>query len=277
MMTHTPVACSLRVAASPLKGATPVARRSRFHGVSGVGHFAPDGALAASPRQRIARWAVVVLGLALAACGNNPPTPDWQMNAKGSSERAANAWLGGNNRVEAAEFARARSELARTGRADLLARIELLRCATRVAALEFEPCAGFDALAADAAPAEQAYARYLAGGATAADVRLLPPAHQAVAQVVNAPDAALGAIEEPLSRLVAAGVLFKRGVATPGVITQAVDTASAQGWRRPLLAWLKVQQQRAQAGGAADEAARIQRRIELVLETGAATVPAPAK
>lgn len=277
MTMHTPVACSLRVAASPLKGATPVARRSRFHGVPGFGHFAPDGALAASPWQRIARWAVVVLGLALAACGNNPPAPDWQMNAKGSSERAANAWLGGNNRVEAAEFARARSELARTGRADLLARIELLRCATRVSALEFEPCTGFDALAADAAPAEQAYARYLAGGATAADVRLLPPAHQAVAQVVNAPDAALASIEEPLSRLVAAGVLFKRGVATPGVIAQAVDTASAQGWRRPLLAWLKVQQQRAQAGGAADEAARIQRRIELVLETGTATVPAPTK
>ncbi len=30
----TPVACSLRVAASPLKGATPAARRSRFRGVS---------------------------------------------------------------------------------------------------------------------------------------------------------------------------------------------------------------------------------------------------
>lgn len=270
MTMHTPVACSLRVAASPLKGATPVVRLSRFHGVSGFVHF--FGRVGGTTR-----WSVVALGLALAACGNNPPTPDWQMNAKSSSERAANAWLGGNNRVEAAEFARARSELARTGRADLLARIELLRCATRVAALEFEPCAGFEALAADAAPAEQAYARYLAGSATAADTRLLPQAHQAVAQGVNAPDAALASIEEPLSRLVAAGVLFKRGVATPGVIAQAVDTASAQGWRRPLLAWLKVQQQRAQAGGAADEAARIQRRIELVLETGVATEPAPAK
>ncbi len=31
-MRPTPVACSLRVAASPLKGALPVARQSRFHG-----------------------------------------------------------------------------------------------------------------------------------------------------------------------------------------------------------------------------------------------------
>jgi hypothetical protein len=43
-----------------------------------------------------------------------------------------------------------------------------------------------------------------------------------------------------------------------------VDNASAQGWRRPLLAWLKVQQARAQAGGAMDEVARLQRRIELL-------------
>ena len=38
-MTLPPVAGSLRVAASPLKGATPVARQSRFHGVSRLGSF----------------------------------------------------------------------------------------------------------------------------------------------------------------------------------------------------------------------------------------------
>jgi hypothetical protein len=32
-MKLPPVACPLRVAASPLKGATPVARQSRFYGV----------------------------------------------------------------------------------------------------------------------------------------------------------------------------------------------------------------------------------------------------
>ena len=44
----------------------------------------------------------------------------------------------------------------------------------------------------------------------------------------------------------------------------AIDTASAQGWRRPLLMWLGVAQQRAQAAGNAAEAARLQRRIDLV-------------
>lgn len=210
---------------------------------------------------------LAVAVLAMTACGNNPPVPDWQMNAKSSTERAAEAWLRGDSRVEAAEFARARSEVASTGRADLLARVELLRCATRVASLDVEPCKGFEALAADAAPAEQAYARYLSGRSTAADAALLPEAHRPFAAGSAAPDAAVAAIPDPLTRLVAAGALFQRSQATPGVIAQAVDTASAQGWRRPLLAWLKVQQARAQAGGAVDEAARIQRRIDLLLDS----------
>jgi hypothetical protein len=186
------------------------------------------------------------------------------MNAKASAERATQAWLAGEPRVEAAEFARARREVASTGRIDVTARVELLRCAGRVAALVVEPCAGFDALAVDAAPAEQAYARYLAGRSSAADAALLPEPHRLLAGGSASPDAALAAIADPLSRLVAAGVLFQRSQATPGVIAQAVDTASAQGWRRPLLAWLKVQQARAQAAGAVDEAARLQRRIDLV-------------
>ncbi len=202
--------------------------------------------------------------LMLAACGNTPPAPDWQMNAKASVERATQAWLTGDQRVEAAEFARARREVASTGQPALLARVELLRCAGRVAALVVEPCAGFEALAIDATTAEQAYARYLAGRSTAADVALLPEAHRALAAGSVAPDAALAAIADPLSRLVAAGALFQRGQATPGIIAQAVEAASVQGWRRPLLAWLKVQQARAQAAGAADEVAKIQRRVDVI-------------
>lgn len=244
MIEITPVACSLSVAASPLKGATlcapakPVARCFR------VG-------------------AVAALCLAVAACSSNPPPPDWPLEAKGSSERALEAWLGGDSRIEAAEFNRARAELARTGQVALVARLELLRCATRVASLVVEPCTGFDALVQDAAPAEQAYARYLAGTAQSADAALLPEVHRTLFGNA-APDAALAAIKDPLSQLVAAGVLFRSGRATPGVVASAVDTASARGWRRPLLAWLQVQQQRVQAAGDANAAAALQRRIDLV-------------
>jgi hypothetical protein len=60
------------------------------------------------------------------------------------------------------------------------------------------------------------------------------------------------------------GVQFKTGGISPAGITQAVEIASAQGWRRPLLAWLGVQAKRAEDAGDSETAARIRRRIELI-------------
>jgi hypothetical protein len=50
----------------------------------------------------------------------------------------------------------------------------------------------------------------------------------------------------------------------PAGISAAVDIASAQGWRRPLLAWLGLQEKRAADAGDGETAARIRRRMELI-------------
>jgi len=212
-------------------------------------------------------WLAGLLGLGLAACGSQPPVPDWQMNAHGALALAVAADLEGNTRVAEREFARGRAEMARTGRPELVARAELLRCAGRVASLDFAPCAGFEPLRADAGAAERAYADYLAGRLDARDAALLPAQQQAAARRAAADPAALAAISDPLARLVAAGVWFEKGWASPAVVAQAVDTASAQGWRRPLLAWLGVQARLAEQGGDAAEAARLRRRMDLVQGT----------
>lgn len=206
---------------------------------------------------------VPLVAALLVACASAPPPPDWQLDAQGAIERAQEAYLSGNGAVETLEFARAREAIRRTGRADLLARAELVRCATRVASLVLESCEGYAALEPDAAAPERAYARYLAGQADAADVALLPVQHRAGAQA-RAGGAAVAAIADPLARLVAAGVQLRRGRADPVTITSAIDAASAQGWRRPLLAWLGVQAYRAEQADDRIALAQIRRRIALV-------------
>lgn len=204
----------------------------------------------------------------LAGCASGPPVPDWQMNAHGAVERATVAELEGNQRVAEAEWRRARLETARTARPDLVARVELSRCALRQAGLAMEPCAGFDALAQDTAPAEQAYARYLQAQPLAADLPLLPAAHRPVANALLQPGAAghnvVRAVEDPVTRLVAASVWFRAGRADPALVQLAVDTASAQGWRRALLAWLQVQAQVAEPAGDKTLADQARRRAALL-------------
>lgn len=196
----------------------------------------------------------------LAGCGSRPPAPDWQVNAHGALDRYEQAWLTGQTRAAQAEFDRARRELSATGKAGLVARAELTRCALQVASLDFGPCPGFEALRADAPAAERAYADYLQGAPVPPD--LLPEQHRAAAGGADA--ARVGAIPDPLARLVAAGVGMRAGRGSPELMQVAADTAAAQGWRRPLLAWLGAQLELAEQRGDGDRATQLRRRIALV-------------
>ena len=187
------------------------------------------------------KFLFLLSAILLAGCAGGPP-PAWQANAKHSLDSFQRAYLRGDTRVADIEFTRAKSELASTGNAALVARAELVRCATRAASLEFDTCPAFEKLRADAGAEEISYADFLAGRAARA------------------------AADDPLSRLVYSAVQFKSGKATPESISSAVDISSAQGWRRPLLAWLAVQEKRAEASGDRATLEYVRRRISLTLE-----------
>ena len=182
----------------------------------------------------------LAITLLATACGGSPPAPEWQANAAGALQSFQHRYLIGDTKGAEDDFARARFELTATGKADLVARAELVRCAAQVASLVFEPCKGFEALRDGAGREELSYADYLEG------------------------KVARSAGNEPLARLVSLAVQMRSGRIDPQGIAAAVDIASAQGWRRPLLAWLGVQLKRAQDAGDSETATRLKRRIELV-------------
>ena len=199
--------------------------------------------MALPPRRRdppaliLAAWSCLLLA---SGCGIGQQPLDWQSNAAQALQSFQRHYFAGDTAIAESEFKAARSELARTGRSDLVARAELVRCAVRAASLEFDDCPGFEALRDGASSEELAYAAYLSGKGS------------------HRPS------DEPVSRLVAHAVSFRKGSITPADITAAVDIASDQGWRRPLLAWLGVQEKRASDAGDSETAARIRRRIELI-------------
>jgi hypothetical protein len=213
--------------------------------------------------------------LLLSGCASKPAPPDWQANAFSALKGFSAAYLSGNSRLAELEFARAKSEISTTGRADLLARAELIRCAVRVASLEFDNCANYQVLAQDAELQERAYAVFLSGHWEGLNTALLPVQHREFVMRAAADNPAgsvnsisiLVVLEDPLAQLVAAGVLLQSGRLTPADIVAATQTASNQGWRRPLLAWLGLQGRLATDAGDLDVAVRIQRRIDLVLQT----------
>jgi len=99
----------------------------------------------------------------------------------------------------------------------------------------------------------------------------LPAQHRAL---VTAPagkrNEVLAEISDPLARLLDASLLVMRQESDASTLTLATETASSQGWRQPLLTYLKLQEKLAASQGNAAELDRLTQRIQLVEESLAA-------
>lgn len=207
----------------------------------------------------------LIFSLLLGACGGQT-APDWQFDVQTAAERYTRHYLAGDVKLAATSFAQARAAVAATGDVAAVGHIELVRCGLHAAALDFAPCNGYTELAAiRTTPADHAYARFISGDWHGLETSLLPPQYAGLVGAASQPQAvinrAIAAISDPVSRLIASGLMVRRGTFDAVTLQNAVDTASAQGWRRPLLTYLGLQ---AKQGGDAATLAAIQARIRLV-------------
>ena len=234
-------------------------------------------------RHHASLFAGLVLVGFLAGCGTAKPPPPWQAKTLSTSDAAVSAYLQGQVKVAAIQMKQAQFSASSTGRPDAVYKLNLLQCALDVSSLSATPCprpedVGIrsDSFDPDVRFDLEAYRAYLLGDSLDETVQSrLPKAQRAAAALAGTTDAAkalkvLAEIEEPLSRLVAAGVwLRQQNMASSGqtgIIALAIDTASQQGWRRPLAAWLTRQIRVAQATGDAATARRAQARLAIVLD-----------
>ncbi|MDO9009661.1 MAG: hypothetical protein Q7U80_15705 [Thiobacillus sp.] len=203
----------------------------------------------------------------LTACGSGgPPPPDWKTDAADFIERYQKHALRGENVLAERYFQQAIQATGGAGRIADTAQLWLVRCATRRAMLIDDACADYARLAeAEPNATQDAYYRFLTLRWNALDIGLLPQQHRAlVSAPATARPALLPGIDDPMARLLDASLLLMRQEADAGTLSLATATASGQGWRQPLLAYLKLQQTQAASQGNTAESARLAQRIQLV-------------
>lgn len=199
----------------------------------------------------------------LSGCASGPVPADWRLNARDALESGQQFYLLGNDKLAQSELARSRAQVASSARLDVLTQVVLAQCAAQIASLAAKDCPEYNALTNDALPPERSYHAYISGQWQDVTQPLLPKQHQGV--FANPDDIKqLAAIKDPLSQILAAAILLQRQKLSPEGIKLAVEAASSQGWRRPLLAWLGVQAQYAEKSGDSALAAQARRRMELV-------------
>lgn len=205
--------------------------------------------------------------LLLSACGSGgPPPPDWKTDAADLIERYKKHALRGENSLAERYFQQAVAATGGAGRVTDTARLWLVRCATRRAMLVDDACAEYADLARhEPDAADQAYYRFLTLRWDAVDIALLPAQHRELVRASPAARLAMPSkMGDPLARLLGASLLVLRQEADAATLALATETASSQGWRQPLLTYLKLQEKQAAVQGDAAALARLAQRIRLV-------------
>lgn len=216
--------------------------------------------------------------LLLTACGSGgPPVPDWKSDSVDFIERYKKHALLGENTLAERFFQQALRATGGAGRVGETGRLWLVHCATRRASLLDDDCSEYADLAkVDTSAEDRAYYQFVTlnwSGLGAAKL----PAHYA-ALVKSEPariNAQIAAIKDPLSRLLAASLVTLRGQADHATLVLAMETASAQGWRQPLLTYLKLLEKSATERGAASEQQTYALRIRLIEDALRAPITKP--
>lgn len=214
--------------------------------------------------------ALIALSLSCAACSSEP-APAWQNEGVAQLANFMQRYLEGEDRLANIHFEKAIEHISKTGDPTLVGRLHLTRCALERAALIDTSCEAAARYAGD--PGNDAYRAQIAAGT--ADRKVLPPqyrdldaafAERSVAKV----NAALGDIDDPLARCIGAGVAVARDLFDAATLELAARTASEQGWKRPLTAYLTKLRELYAARGDRQKEQETQRRLDIVSGTGGA-------
>ena len=210
---------------------------------------------------------VLAILLIMAACGSNkPPVPGWKTDSVDFIERYKEHALLGENTLAERYFQQALRATGGAGRVGETGRLWLVHCATRRASLLEDDCSEYADLAKIETSAEdRAYYQFVTLNWSGLDAAKLPPQYVALVKAdASRLNAQIAAIEDPLSRLLAASLVTLRRQADHETLVLAMETASGQGWRQPLLTYLKLLEKSAAERGAPNEQQAYAVRIKLI-------------
>ncbi len=217
---------------------------------------------------------LLLLFLLLAGCGTKP-APGWIAAGHRQLEAFKQHYLtAGHQRITEIHFREAVAEIQKGGDMDLLGKAWLTRMALQVAVLS-EPDGGDypKVEAVEVVPANRNYYRFLVGDHAAVDPLLLAASYRPFWGALRDRDAArtaaaVAAIEDPLSRLIASGLAVRHGLETEALLQSAVEAASQNGWKTALLAWLERLHRLYETSGQPARASEIRSRIDLISSIG---------
>jgi hypothetical protein len=188
---------------------------------------------------------LLIIVISFSGCGGSKKTPGWIDTSYNQLENYKENYLSGKDRIAELQFNKAVDEIKKSGNLEILGRAYLTKYAVHVAVLEvFDEKEYLSIEALEAIPQNRTFYNFLKGSFDKVDESLLPKQYNEVLKVFRKgtfEDAAheISKMEDPLPKLIAAGLLIQKNIRNEAVLKIAIDTAAQNGWKKALLAYLE--------------------------------------
>jgi hypothetical protein len=216
------------------------------------------------------KYFVIFMLLFIYSCGGSQPIPQWKDTASRQLENYKINFLTDKEDIDEPHFIKARNAISSNNDLQLLAKAYLMKYALHTAVLEDFDDSDFlriDKLEPNVS--NRAYYDLLKGNISQLNETKLKLAYQKLLHLMRDKNLSVAAkeiasIDDPLSRLIACGIWLKYMPYDENIIKLAIDTASQDGWRRPLWAYLNKLQKYYLDRQETDKAETIKERLELL-------------
>lgn len=181
--------------------------------------------------------------LLLAGCSSKH-IPDWIHAGHNQMEDFKKDYLEGNDKPATLHFIKATEEIKKSGDPDVLARAYLTKYALQTAVLEsIDDSVYLKIAAVQSAPENSNFFNFLKGNFDQVESRFLPEQYRRLMETLrkgNKEDlvAESAKIDDPLSRLIALGVIVQYREYDEKMLQNAVAAASQNGWKKAVLVYL---------------------------------------
>ncbi|MDI6776100.1 MAG: hypothetical protein QMD03_02485 [Syntrophales bacterium] len=205
----------------------------------------------------------------LVGCGAKP-VPNWKNVSFHQLESYKKSYLIGKVRIAELHFSKAIEEIKKSGDLNILAMAYLTKYAVNVAVLEdFDDRDYLQIDSVQHDPKNKNFYNFLKGVFDQVDERLLPGEYRNFLKTLRhgregAMEQEIANIEDPLSKLIATGLLVRHHRCPEMILQVAADTASANGWKKALVAYLEKLQSIYEAKKEMEKAANVQKRLQLI-------------
>ena len=212
----------------------------------------------------------MVFSFLLVGCGSSKPVPDWTDASFNQLDNYKKSYLSGKERIAEAYFNKAVDEIKSSGDLEILARAYLTKYAVHVAVLEaFDDREYMRIDAVEPILQNKNFYSFLKGAFDNVDEKLLPQQYAGFLRAFQSgkkDDVAheISKMDNPLSKLIALGLLVQKNKNDETDLKLAIDIASHNGWKKALLAYLFKLQSFYKTNNKPDKAAHVEERIQLI-------------